>query len=286
MAFTVEASFEEFYGRINLTGDQRAVAIARRDDVVQTLTAKGFDVLAAVAMGSVPRFTALSRKADVDVLVVLHHGKHAYEQSPLQFMDAVRSALAEYRTNVRKNGQAITLYYERGPNVDIVPAVRVVDTDKNFLWYEIPDLGSGTWIPTDPSLHAKAVDDKSAECGPMFRKIIKFAKHWNSTHGDLLSGYHVEVLALRTAFGRFQDISWEMYQFFKQAQPLLATPLWHGLSQVDNYLKDEDRSAALARWERAADVASEAWYAGHLGNNRRAIEIWRRIFGGDFPAYG
>src|SRR5262245_30250902 len=114
MATTVEAAFNSFYGEINLSGDHREVANSRRDSVVSLLK-YDFEVLDAFSTGSIPKYTALKGRADLDVMVVLHYGKHIKDKAPIQVLESVQASLSEYRTNVRKNGQAVTLHYKTWP---------------------------------------------------------------------------------------------------------------------------------------------------------------------------
>jgi len=126
LANTVQAAFDQFYENINLSGDHRETANSRRDRIVSLLE-KHFKIIEAFPSGSIPRFTAVRGYADVDVIVALHYSKHIKDRMPSEVLQAVRDSLAEYETTVRKNGQAVTLYYKSWPNVDIVPASRVVD---------------------------------------------------------------------------------------------------------------------------------------------------------------
>jgi hypothetical protein len=64
MAYTVEAAFNGFYDAINLSGDHREIANARKDRVVQLL-GKHFEILDAFTTGSIPRYTALAAIADL-----------------------------------------------------------------------------------------------------------------------------------------------------------------------------------------------------------------------------
>jgi Second Messenger Oligonucleotide or Dinucleotide Synthetase domain len=120
MAYTVEASFSDFYERINLPGDHRETANARRDRIVDLLK-NDFQILEAFGTGSIPKFTALKGRADLDLMVVLHFGKHVRDKAPSIVLQDVRDSLSAYPTDVRKNGQAVTLYYDTWPNVDIRP---------------------------------------------------------------------------------------------------------------------------------------------------------------------
>jgi hypothetical protein len=287
MAYTVTAAFEQFFDTINLSGDHRDLANTRRDDVIATLKDK-LAVNEAFATGSIPRFTALRGTADVDVIVALHYGKHIKDKNPSQVLQLVRDSLADYRTNVRKNGQAVTLYYKTWPNVDIVPAAQIADSSGNVSKYEIPDAIRERWLRSDPKGHGAAVDARSSICGATFRKLIKALKHWNETHGGFLQSYHVEVLALQTFSGQLSDVTWDAFQFFDKLANTVNVSLWHHGDQVDAYLSLSDRTELQSRAGRARDEARAAWHATYSANNdhQAAITSWRRVFGDAFPAYG
>jgi hypothetical protein len=56
---------------------------------------------------------------------------------------------------------------------------------------------------------------------------------------------------------------------------------------VDSYLDTIKRQEVVTRLEKPRDKASEAWYAtyGEDDDHEKAINIWRQIFGSEFPAY-
>lgn len=287
MAYTVAASFDAFHENINLSGDHRQTANARRDSVVGILSKK-FEIVESFATGSIPKFTALRGQADLDVIVALHYGKHIKDKTPIQVLQVVRDALAEWRTGARKNGQAVTLYYETWPNVDIVPVSRVIKDDGTTSHYQVPDSNTDNWIASRPKQHASNVESKSSDCGYNFRRIIKMIKHWNKIHGDFLQSYHVEVLALKVFDTNLDDTPWHVFQFFDKARPLLANSLWHDLGYVDSYLSWWDRQEALKRFDTAIGKSRDAWLRTFSGSSdhKGAIELWRQIFGDKFPAYG
>jgi hypothetical protein len=286
LAYTVEGAFTAFYEAINLDGDHRQTANARRDALVALLKEK-FDVLEAFATGSIPRFTALNRSADLDVIVALHYGKHIQGKSPSAVLQQVRDALS-FKTLVRKNGQAVTLYYQTWPNVDIVPVARVQDSAGNITHYQVPNANTESWIDARPARHSANVDAKASECGANFRRVIKMLKWWNETHGDYLQSYHIEVMALEIFYGNSDNTPLEVFRFFSKARPLLASPLFHDLGPVDGYLSYSDRAEILKRWDWAVTKAGNAWLKAYGSNNdqKGAIELWREIFGEKFPSYG
>jgi tRNA nucleotidyltransferase (CCA-adding enzyme) len=132
MAYTLAILFDKFREHIELSGDHRETATAPKDRVISLLK-NDFEILDAFATGSIRRFTAVRGHADLDVMVVLHYGKHIKDKKPSAVLQEVRDSLGEYKTNVRKNGQAVTLHYETWPNVDIVPVSRSVNDQGSTL---------------------------------------------------------------------------------------------------------------------------------------------------------
>src|SRR5690606_18879778 len=131
------------------------------------------------------------------------------DKTPTQVLQSIRNSLAEWQTNTRRNGQAVTLSYVTWPDADIVPVGRVMDLHGNFQHYNVPNSINGTWIPSRPKELAATIEAKSTECGPFFRRMIKMAKHWNRIHSDYLTSYHIEVLAIRAINGKKNDLTWD-----------------------------------------------------------------------------
>jgi hypothetical protein len=286
MPYLVETSFDQFYDAINLGGDHRSTANGRRDDIVAKL-GKSFDIIEFFSTGSIPKFTALKDHADLDVMVALHWSKHIKDKTPAQVIQLVRDALAQWRTGVRKNGQAVTLTYTTWPNVDVVPVYQTKSGDV-VQHYNVPDINRGIWIPARPKQFAATIEDKSTECGYNFRRIIKMMKHWNRIHSDYLQSYHIEVLALKALSGNLDETPWKVFQFFKDAQGWLAGPVHHDTGFADEYLSWNDRQEVLQRFKTAEELARAAWYSTHGTNtdHEAAIAKWRQIFGDKFPTYG
>lgn len=287
MPYTVEASFTSFYDAINLGGEHRETANTRRDDIVRTLS-KNFTIVESFSSGSIPKYTALKEHADLDVIVALHYTEHVKDKTPTDVLQNVRDALAEWRTGARKNGQAVTLHYKTWPNVDIVPVSRTTDDAGNVLHYNVPNSNNDTWIVSRPKTHGSTIEAKSSYCGYNFRRIVKMIKHWNRIHSDYLQSYHIEALALRVFEVNLDDTPWNVFQFFKLARPLLTDRLWYDTGFADDYLTWSDRQEVLKRFDIATDKCLAAWHKTYNSNDdhKNAIEIWRQIFGGKFPAYG
>ncbi len=204
----------------------------------------------------------------------------------MQILQDVRDALGKHRNQVRKNGQAVTLYYESWPNVDIVPVWQSADYLGNVTHYNVPNAVMGTWIESTPKTHTADIESRARICGSNFRKVIKMMKYWNASHGEYLQSYHIEVMALKTFTSEMSDLPWDLYSFFKSCNALIATQLWHSRGFADAYLNYSDREEAKKRLAAAESKALSAWHAGYKNNNADAIVNWKRLFRDSFPPYG
>ena len=231
--------FDLFFDNINLTGDHHAVAAARRERVVSMLEKK-FEILDSFRTGSISNYTAVKRHADLDVLLVLHWSKHIKDKKPSEVLGAVQSHLSEFRTG-RCNGQAVTLYYESWPDVDIVPVSRADNADGSVNYYSVPDMNDEKWLISRPNKHSKALTDANGSFGDEFKKLVKMLKWWNHQHSALMKSYHIEVLALKI-FGNkvFSSFPWDIFTFFDEASTLTESLLFDDYGNtVDEYLIPE-----------------------------------------------
>lgn len=285
---SVNAAFKKFYDGITLIGDQRNICNTRRDNVIADLE-KSFDIIDSFATGSIPKYTALRKPdPDVDVMVVLHYGKHIKDKKPSEVLQDVRDVIGTSYSNVRKNGQAVTVFYKTWPNVDVVPVAAVENDDGSVNHYLVPNMNSETWIKSRPRAHSTSIADRASSYGPEFRRIIKMMKWWNLKHGEYLQSYHIEVLALKILISSFSDYPWNVCQFFKSACELVANRLWYEDNWVDDYLSYTDRQEALKRLETARGKSLSAWHESYKENpsSSEAKRLWTQVFGSEFPTNG
>lgn len=218
--------------------------------------------------------------------MALHYGKHIEGKTPTQLLQGVRNSLAKYKTGVRRNGQAVTLSYKTWPSVDIVPVSRTLDAGGAVDYYTVPNSNNDTWIKSRPKDLSREIEGRSSSGGVNFRRIIKYAKHWNSTHSSYLSSYHIEVMALSAMHGNLDDTAWHVRGFFEKAMEAIKHPVWYELGFADDYLTASDREEARKRLSIAYEKSLAAWHYGFQGKNQKAIETWKQVFGDKFPDYG
>lgn len=285
MPYTVAASFEKFRANIELKSTYREIAQKRRERLISLLE-KDFEILETFSTGSVPRFTAVKNHADLDIILVLHFGKHIKDKKPSQVLQDVRNVLAKYKTGVRKNGQAITLHYDTWPNVDIVPVSVTYNANGTVDHYNVPDANREKWIKSRPRKHSSTLLERNNICGDNFKRLIKMMKWWNYQHSDLMQSFHIETLALETFHGQMNNFPWDVYYLFNNSADLVRRSLWYELNYVDEYLDFSKRQEVAKRLEAARDRACDAWLYTKNNNAEKAIEKYRQIFGNEFPVYG
>ena len=284
MPYTVAASFEKFRENIELKIRNRSIAAQRRNHIVSIMK-DNYTIIEAFPTGSIPRYTALQGYADLDVMVALHP-KHIRRKKPSHVLQLVRDCFADYKTIVRKNGQAVTLYYKSWPHVDIVPVLRTLN-NQNISRYMVPDMNREVWIISKPKIHTFRLALRNRVCGKAFKHIIKMIKWWNFQHSSLLQSFHIEVLALKILRGKLKDYSWDVFKFFDKAWKLVDSPSVYDGSKIDDYLDKNTRNEVVKRLKKARNNARRAWILNHrIDNNCEAIQIWRQIFGEKFPTYG
>jgi hypothetical protein len=280
MPYLVSTAFDEFIERITIKEDALELAETRRV-AISELLAESFHVLDAFTTGSIARRTGLKGVSDVDAMTVLHFGKHIEGKSPRAVLASVQEALSEYDARiVKKNGQAVTLYFKTWPNVDIVPAKRVT-VGTGYALY-IPDTNTGEWIRTSPRAH-----DAAMAAAPLSaRQLARMVKCWNRAHSEYLHSYDIQRIVLETyvdgADASESSWPWMVFSFFEKALEMTEP----STSISDEYELDEWRELR-ERLRRAKQTASDAWYAIYSkGDHEASIERCRVLFGDRFPSYG
>lgn len=287
MAFTIPVSFDVFASNIEVSGYSRDVAKGR-EKRIKSLLGDKFEILDIFSFGSLPNYTALKNHADLDIIVVLHYGKHCKDRKPSNVLLSVKNALDDYQVSVRRNGQAVSLSYKSWPDVDIVPVYRNTNDDGSVNHYGVPNMHTETWIRSRPRAHASKLTERNSadHCGPKFKRAVKMAKWWNYQNGCYLSSYHIEVMALDTLYNEITDYSWTLQYLFSEMQKKVHINISDGLNSITSSMTTSQRATFDTKLSNAARRLEEARNLTNQGENERAIEKYRMVFGTDFPAYG
>src|SRR5260221_4440209 len=161
MASTVTRAFDELEAKLRPIHNQGTTIEARRKVTAGYLSdsfgsSSGMRLLSTKVIGSAGRDTIIRPIDDIDVLAVFEDAAlYSYQSDSRKFLYRVRDALSKYQVKVvGARGQAVRLFYDAAPHVDIVPAVK-----RDSGGYFIPSGGTESWgrpqwITTDPDENA------------------------------------------------------------------------------------------------------------------------------------
>lgn len=283
----VNDAFANLKSGLEITAAEQQLASRRRQAIYDHLY-KHWDVLVAFLTGSYDRHTKTKKLKDVDIFVVLDPGgaqaglRKEVPSVALAQLQAVLELKYPGQVTIDVLACVITFGDEDIMSFEVVPAF-----ERQGGGYEIPDTSTGSWIATDPSLHAEATTAKNAACDQKWVPFVKMIKGINrEAEEPVAPSFLIEVMALdlvREPFGRYQD---EIAAFCASAADQVTSG-WDdpaGLGPaVNRGVSTWERQAAAERfraWQRVAEAAVDLEDAG---SERAAVEKWRELFGGRMP---
>lgn len=295
---TVNDAFRKFKSRLELT-DREQTNASQRHTEVRGYFATKFAVDRDFLTGSYARHTKTKPLKDIDIFFILAASeKHYRDKAPSVIINAVYDALVEKYgiSAVRKQGRSVNIDFGVKPDsedktdhrilsIDVVPAFAAGDD------FEIPCTDTGTWIKTNPKIHAekavKAHDAYSKE----WKGLVRMVKYWNNNpkHGEkpVKPSFLLEVMALDCLHGGWGG------QFDREVQSLFATladrvvDTWPDPACLGPAISDGMDST---RKQRAQTLLKEAGRQATVaidyvrkGQNGDALKAWRELFGPRFP---
>lgn len=238
--------------------------------------------------GSYSRNTMIAplKEADVDIFVVLNASY--FDQGQAGLLDLVKRTLRKTYTrtpDISRNGQAVTIRFDDFM-VDVVPAFH--RKGGGFL---IPDSVNTNWISTDPKAHTRIVTQANAAHNEDLVPLIKMIKAWNRSIGRHFRSFHLEVLALEVLEGvTISDFPSGMRYFFDKGRDRIAKknldPAGYG-GDVGGYINTQIKiQECVQKFQLAYERALKAEQYEAQGNATYAFDMWAKMMGDYFPAYG
>lgn len=282
----VDDAFQNLKENLEITATESALAVRRHHEIRDHVRAS-WDLQANFLTGSYRRETKTKPLKDVDIFVVIDPGgaqAQLRQSGPRAILDELAVVLGTKYDGVVVDRMACSMNFGKGEEIvsfDVVPAFERA-TDE----FEIPDTGSGTWIATNPKRHHEMSTEKNRECDGKFVPFVKMAKSINQELGDPVTpSFLIEVMAqdlVKEPFGRYQD---EVRWFLASASEGVADswPDPAGLGPDVNTMTSSERSTATGALEGALEIAEEAIHLEDDGQERAAVEEWRRLFSWRMP---
>jgi hypothetical protein len=290
MATTTATAFDEFKSKLLLTELQKGIIKSRRDTAASYLTGafpstSDMPVGRIHLIGSAERGTIIRPLNDIDVLAEFTNKGNVFERyrhDSQAFLYRIRDALSRYQVQiVGARGQAVRLFYNPAPHVDIAPV---------FKWngggYGLPN-GRGGWLTTDPDYHATYLSQRNDALSNNLKSLTRMLKRWNNVHSHYLKSFHLEVLvsASFVSLGSDSRAACEIFFGYAKDHLFVDDPAGHS-RDLSSYLTWTTRQNVVSNMRSAQERASNANAAEARGDHKEAIRFWRIVFGDEFPAYG
>lgn len=293
MATTVKQSFLQLKENLEITGLQEEIVSTRQKSVREVLNA-GLKVIETFLTGSYSRSTMIAPlyDADIDILAVLnaeyyynYNGKNGGQAG---LLDLVKRTLLKTYTKtpeISRNGQAVTIRFNDF-RVDVVPAFY-----RQGGGYLIPNSIQQNWLSTDPKQHETIMSASNSRHNGDMVPLVKMIKGWNKNISNYFMSFHLEVLALSILNDvTISNFPSGMRYFFDKGRELIRKqnqdPAGFG-GDVGSYLNTMEKiQEAVDKFQLAYERSIKAEEYDSQGNTPNAIEMWRKVFGDYFPAYG
>jgi predicted nucleotidyltransferase len=283
----VDDAFENLRSKLEVTQTEQDFAVAKHHQIRDHISQK-WELDDNFLTGSYRRHTKTRRLRDVDIFVELAASgaqSGLRDDPPSSVLKDLQGVLEEKYDDVTVDGFACTIAFGAEDDVasfDVVPAFK----RKGGGW-EIPDVARSTWISTNPKRHHELSSDMNTRCDGKFVPFVKMIKAINREAGDPIStSFLLEIMAqglVLPPFGRYQDeIVWFLASAAEQIVDDWDDPAGLGpaVNGTMTAAQRQQAAAVLREWQA---IAEEAVRLEDDGQERAAVEEWRRLFYNRMP---
>lgn len=226
--------------------------------------------------GSYERDTIIRPLNDIDIFAVLKRNDWADEYGNLPNPQSVLTKIKNYLNNL--NDYKDKVKQDR-------PCVTVVLSDKNFDilpcfemqggGYQIPHYELKSWTYSYPEQLTTDLNNTNQQRNYKLKPVIKAIKYWNRENGKVIPSYHIEEIAINIFKGTsFKNYEEAIRLWFSNAKYNLLS---QKLKSNDEYL------VILKKINKVSENLDDAKKKYDEKKEGEAIQIWKDIFGREFP---
>lgn len=284
----VDDAFINLKHALEITATESKLASRRQIEIRESIGDK-IDLRTHFLTGAYVRDTKTKPLQDVDIFCVIRaDGRDAKlcSAEPSTVLDRFRKVLSEGfgsdAVSVDDRCCIVSFGVEDVQSFDVVPAA-----DRDRGGFVIPDKRLGRWIATDPKVHEDMGIEKNAKTDGSWKPLVKMIKGWNRlAGGPIKPSFLLEVMALQLVDPPSSSYQDEVKLFFANAADCIGDP-WPdpaGLGpDVNSTMSASQKDAAKQALEQALAVAEQAIALEDRGDERAAVEEWRKLFGSRMP---
>lgn len=227
--------------------------------------------------GSYDRDTIIRPLNDIDLFAVLKQDKWEDEngnlpkpQSVLTKIKNYLNDLSDYKGKVTQDRPCVTIKLS-DKNFDVLPSF-----EQSWGGYLIPSHDLQSWTYSNPKQLTTDLDDIHRERTYKVKPTIKAVKYWNKENDKYIPSYHVEEVAISI---------FRMYSFTNFEQ---AVRLWFENAEYyldsSKFKSNDQYNTAINRIKKVKEKLQDAKKKYDEGEETKATEIWKEVFGREFPA--
>lgn len=226
--------------------------------------------------GSYERDTIIRPLNDIDLFAVLdreawkdEYGNLPNPQSVLTKIKNYLNDQPDYKDKVSQDRPCVTVKLS-DKNFDVLPSFEEIGGG-----YLIPNYDLKSWTYSYPEQLTTNLDNIHRQRSYKVKPTIKTIKYWNREKGKLIPSYHIEESAINIfSLNDFTNFDQSIRLWFNNAEYHL---------QSNKFKSNDDYTTSINRIEKVKEKLNEAKEKYDDGKEDEAIQIWKDIFGKEFP---
>ena len=276
---TLLQSINQFIENISVTDRQEQGIKTSLENIYSYLTDpdNNLSVERTFTNGSYDRDTIIRPLNDIDIFAVLKREdwEDEYKQlpSPQKVLTKIKNYLngiSEYKDKVVQDRPCVTIQLS-DKHFDILPSFEQLGGG-----YLIPNFNLAGWTYSYPEQLYNNLEAVHRQRNYKVKQIIKAVKYWNRDLGKIIPSYHIEEVAINIfIINDFKNYREGIESWYKNAEYHLLS---NKLKSNDDYLKAIEKIKAVVK------KIDEAEGKCKDGKEAEAVQIWKNLFGRDFPA--
>lgn len=293
MAFTVAAAFEQFCKNLRFSDNDLETISYRYHAITKRINtdywSSSSDTSHSLYVGSFGRDTEIFT-SDIDMLVQLPY--ETYKKFDNYTSNGQSALLQEVKkviektyavTNIKADGQIISVPFSDGINVEVLPAF--INKDNSSYTFANSNNG-GSWKVTDPRAEIAAIQALNSQCNSNLKRLCKMARAWRDNNSVDISGILLDILSYNfISTWEYKDKSYLYYDWmtrdflqYVSDQPTSQSK-WKVMgSDRYFYCYGSFQNKAKKSYDKAVEaIADEKDYPATANSE------WREIYGNKFP---
>ena len=209
-----------------------------------------------------------------------------------KFKNRIKQRYPNSNPPIRNDAAVILDFVSTEWTFDIVPCFFTTEENDHKTFFLIPN-GSGNWQKTDPRLDRAWVNYVEKKGNYQVRKLIRLCKKWFAIKKiKTPASYLLETLIVRycnslPSISNYIDL--EFRYALKYIKDAIYAPIMD-LKNIQGNLNNLDffsRYLISQKAQKDSEIAYEAFCEEvYKRDDLKAINLWRDIFGQEFPTYG